>query len=240
MMFPLTPILRALAQITHPVLLGVVARSLLLAALAFLGLVPATSWLLHALANWLLGTAPWWGAGLLGGILSALAAYFLYLPVAAVVAALFCDQVAAAVEQDSYPGLAPARGATWTVQGWDALALGAKVLVAQFAALLGAVLLPGLGLVLGWAIGAWALGRGLFMAVAMRRCTRPEALALYAGSRWLIWLQGGLLTAAALLPVLNLLVPVVGVAAMVHVFHRRRPEGSRAVGRDAAGPGTVV
>ncbi len=73
------------------------------------------------------------------------------------------------------------------------MALGAQVLVLQAVALLLAFTLPGIGLVLGWAITGWAIGRGLFMAVAMRRMTRQQALGEYARRRIPVLIQGGLL-----------------------------------------------
>ena len=113
-------------------------------------------------------------------------------------------------------------GAALPAQLWDGVVVGALVLVMSGLSLLLALLLPGLGFVLGWAITAWAVGRGLFVAVAMRRMTRPEANALYGRHRWLVLLQGAALALAGSLPLVNLLVPVLGTACMVHVLMDRR------------------
>jgi len=67
-------------------------------------------------------------------------------------------------------------------------------------------------------VTGWAIGRGLFVAVAMRRMTRPEALAAYRARRLPVVVPGVLLALLSLLPPLNLLVPVVGIATMVHVL----------------------
>jgi uncharacterized protein involved in cysteine biosynthesis len=88
------------------------------------------------------------------------------------------------------------------------------------AALVLALLIPGVGLVLAWAIGAFAIGRGLFVAVAMRRMDRPEAEALYRRERSVVLAQGGIMALACYLPLLNLLLPVIGTAAMVHLLDR--------------------
>ena len=69
-------------------------------------------------------------------------------------------------------------------------------------------------------LAAWAIGRGLFMAVALRRCDRAAALGLYRRRRFAVVVQGGLVAAAALVPGLNLVAPVLGLAAMVHVLGR--------------------
>jgi len=96
------------------------------------------------------------------------------------------------------------------------------VLALQLVALVLAVLLPGVGLVLGWLVAGWAIGRGLFMGVAMRRMGRPEALRRYASQRLPVLAQGVMLALAGSVPGLNLLVPVVGTAVMVHVLNRVR------------------
>jgi uncharacterized protein involved in cysteine biosynthesis len=43
--------------------------------------------------------------------------------------------------------------------------------------------------------------------------------------------QGALITAAGMVPVLNILAPILGVAAMVHVLHRGHPAAAAVVGR---------
>jgi CysZ protein len=92
------------------------------------------------------------------------------------------------------------------------------VLLLNIVALLLAFLIPGIGLVLGWMIAAYAIGRGLFVAVAMRRMPREVAESAYAAHRFTVLLTGGVLAAAAYVPFANLLIPVIGVAAMVHVL----------------------
>ena len=51
--------------------------------------------------------------------------------------------------------------------------------------------------------------------------SRPDALALYRHRRLAAVVPGIVLALASTLPPLNLLVPVVGIAAMVHVFCNR-------------------
>jgi len=67
-------------------------------------------------------------------------------------------------------------------------------------------------------IAAYAIGRGLFVAVAMRRMPRPLAESLYRANRTVIWVQGAVLALTAYVPILNLLIPIIGVATMVHVL----------------------
>ena len=216
----LSPLTRAIAQLQDPVFLGVVWRSLALSGAVFLGLLAGSVWAVEqvvARPGWL-----GWLAGLAGGVGAALLALWLFVPVAVVIATLYMDRIAAAVDGRFYPGLPVPMGAPLAVQAWDGLALGAQVLALQVVALLLAVLLPGVGLVLGWLVAGWAIGRGLFMGVAMRRMGRAEALRRYARLRLPVLAQGVALALAGSVPGLNLLVPVVGTAAMVHVLNRAR------------------
>jgi uncharacterized protein involved in cysteine biosynthesis len=109
------------------------------------------------------------------------------------------------------------------------VAVGLRVLGLNLVSLLLAVFIPGIGVVLGWAITAWALGRGLFVATAMRRMTRTQAEARYREQRPLVLIQGAALALMGSIPFANLLLPVIGPAAMVHVL--------QAGGRGQAGPG---
>jgi CysZ protein len=212
----LSPLTRALGQLDDSVFLGVVLRSLLWAVACFVALHAAAVWAVHRLLDlhgWL-----GWTADLLGGIGASLLALWLFLPVAVIIGTLYIDRIARAVERRHYPELPPARGAPIASQVWDAIGIAARILLLNGLALVAALLLPGAGLILAWIIGGYAIGRGLFGAVAMRRMPRPAAEALYRRARPAVLAQGCLLALAAYVPVLNLLIPVVGTAAMVHVL----------------------
>ena len=215
----LDPPLRAFAQFDDRAFLSAVLHSVGWTALAFVAVGAWSGYAAHAaLAEH--GWLAWFGP-VLGVAVAALLAFILFLPVATAIAALFTDPIAAAVEARFYPGLPPANPAPLTQQAWDGIALGVRVLAWQCLALILAVMLPGVGLILGWAVSAWGLGRGLFVAVAMRRMDRAAAGALYRANRWSVLAQGALITAASLVPVLNLLAPILGTAAMVHVLHTK-------------------
>jgi uncharacterized protein involved in cysteine biosynthesis len=214
----LSPLFRALAQLDDPVFQGVVWRSLGWAAGCFIVLLLGSIWSVQHL---LAGHAIWaWLAAVLSGLGAALLAFWLFLPVAAVIGTLYLERIARAVERRFYPALAPAQGAPVAVQAWDGLAVGARILLLNVLALVLALLIPGIGLLIAWAVGAYAIGRGLFVAVAMRRMSRPDAQALYRRRRVRVLAQGGVLALAGYIPLLNLLIPVIGTAAMVHVMDR--------------------
>jgi CysZ protein len=214
------PSLRALAQLDDPVFLGVVWRSVVVALLGLVGLAALLVWGGEAALTghgWLA-----WLGGVLGGVGAALLALYLFLPVATLVAFLFVDRVAAAVERRCYPFLPPTRPAPLIDQTWDGIALGLRVLAWQVLTL--ALMLTPLAPVaapLGWLITAWSVGRGLFVAVAMRRMDRRDAASLYRARRPAVLVQGGLVAVGSVVPVLNLFVPVLGIAAMVHLLYEK-------------------
>jgi len=194
----------------------VVWRSVLFSALFFAALLGAAIAGVHhfAAAHGVLA----WALDALGSIAAGILAMWLFLPVAAAIGTLYFERIARAVEAVFYPGLPPARPAPLTDQIGDSLAVAARVLGLNLLALLLTILLPGIGLPLGWAVASWAIGRGLFVAVAMRRLNRPDAEALYRAVRPMVLVQGGAMAAAAYFPLANLLIPVIGTAAMVHVL----------------------
>ena len=196
--------------------LGVLLRSLLWSAACFIAIHVGTIWIVHRLLDlhgWL-----GWAADVLGGIGASLLALWLFLPVAAIIGTLYIDRIARAVERRHYPALPPASGAPIAAQLWDAISIAARILLLNVLALVAALILPGAGLILAWIIGGYAIGRGLFAAVAMRRMPRLAAETLYRRARLVVLTQGCILALAAYVPILNLLLPVIGTAAMVHVL----------------------
>jgi CysZ protein len=212
----LSPLARALAQLDDRIFLGVLLRSVAWSAVCFVLLHIATIWAVHHL----LDLHGWigWAADILSGIGASLLALWLFLPVAAIIGTLYIDRIARAVELRYYPNLPPARGASLAAQLWDAISIGLRILLLNLLALILVLILPGVGLVLAWIIGGYAIGRGLFVAVAMRRMPRLAADALYRRVRPVVLAQGCMIAVAGAIPVLNLLIPVVGTAAMVHVL----------------------
>lgn len=212
----LRPLVLAIAQLDDRAFLRVLLQSIALAALCFAALLAGLLWGVHramALPGWLA-----WIVDIAGTVGASLLAFWLFLPIAAAIGALFIETIARAVERRHYPALAPGEAAPLMVQVWDGIAVGLKILGLYVLALALAILLPGVGLVLAWAIGAFAIGRGLFVAVAMRRMPRSQAELLYRRHRGIILAQGGLMALASSVPLLNLLIPLIGTAAMVHVL----------------------
>ena len=210
------PTIRSVSQLADPVFLGVVVRGLAWAFGCFVVLHGVALWMVHGL---LAMDGPLaWAADLLATIGASLLAMWLFIPVAAAIATLYVDRIATAVERRYYPDMPPALGATLLEQILDAAMLGLRVLALALLALVLALLIPGLGLLLGWAVTAYAIGRGFFVAVAMRRMSRDQAEWTYRQNRSAALGQGAILALLTWVPFVNLLLPVLGIASMVHVL----------------------
>jgi CysZ protein len=210
------PIARAISQFDDPTFRGVMLRSLAWSAACFVALHIGAIWAVHRLLafhGWLA-----WTLDIFGSFGASILAFWLFLPVAAAIGTLYLDRIASAVEQRFYPWLPRPKSASILEQTWDGIAVGLKVLGLSIAALLLALIIPGLGAILGWMIAAYAIGRGLFVAVAMRRMPRTMAQSLYRRSRSIVLAQGAILALAAYVPLLNLLIPIIGTASMVHIL----------------------
>lgn len=214
---PLSTILsRALSQFDDRVFLGVVLRAVAWSALCFVLLHFLAVALVREFVAWEGPTG--WIADILATVGASLLSMWLFVPTAAAIATLYVDRIAEAVERRFYPDLPPAPGAPATEQVVDALALAARLLGLGLVALVLILTIPGIGFLCGWAITGYALGRGLFLSVAMRRMPRPDAMVVYRRHRWAVLAPGLVIGLVVWVPVLNLFVPVIAAAAMVHAL----------------------
>jgi uncharacterized protein involved in cysteine biosynthesis len=213
-----TACLLALRQLTDPTFLGPLARAFFAALLAFLGLAGLAAWAVGGMAGgegWLAGVA-----AALGGLFVLALAVWLFVPVMLGLAGLFLDPVSVAVERRHYPALPPAHGASLFAQARFNIGFAAKTGAIALAALPLLLFAPPFGAVALWLISTVALGHGLFEGVAQRRMDVPAARELRRQREAPVLGIGAILAAMALVPGLNLLVPVLGTAAMTHLLHR--------------------
>ena len=145
---------------------------------------------------------------------------FLMVPVASAFTGLFLEDVVDAVEDRHYPGLAPAVPQAWgeaIVQSANFLGLVIAVNALAFVVYLFA---GPAGPLVFWAVNGFLLGREYFTMVTQRRLPKAEVVRLRRANRGKLWLAGTLMAAPLSIPVVNLLVPVLGVATFTHIFHR--------------------
>ncbi|WP_163272447.1 sulfate transporter family protein [Chelativorans alearense] len=216
----------AASQLFTPAFRGAFFKSLGLTLLLLAGLwlafkelfeVYAMPWL-DALLPGLPAWAGWLGvlAAVTAGIGLALALALLIAPITAVVAGLFLDDVAEAVETVSYPQDPPGEAVPLVPAVWLSLKFFGVVVLANLAALL-LLLVPGVNIVIFLVVNAYLLGREFFEFAAMRFRSEAEAKRLRRHHAGTIFLAGFVIAAFLAVPLLNLLTPLFAAAMMVHL-----------------------
>ncbi len=221
---------RALGQMGDPRF----SRVLLQAVLVTLAGLALVFWVAMLSLGWLLPetvTLPWIGTvGFVDNLVSWAAvgvmlalSVVLMVPVAAGVVGFFLDEVAAAVEARHYPNLPPLFALGLSQQVADSLRFMALVIAVNIGALLVYVIAPPLAPVVFVLVNGFLLGREYFQLVAMRRLGPEGARALARRHFWRLWLGGTLMAAPLTVPLLNLVIPILGVAVFTHQYHRLAP-----------------
>lgn len=144
---------------------------------------------------------------------------FLMVPVASLFTGLFLDQVADAVEAKHYAHLPAADKVGFGDALIDSLKFFGLLVVVNILAIAIYFLSTLLAPVIFWIVNGILLGREYFQLVAMRRLGRKGANALRKKHRPMIWLAGFLMAVPLSIPVVNLFIPVLGVAVFTHIFH---------------------
>ena len=145
--------------------------------------------------------------------------FFLMIPVASAITSMFLDEVADAVEAVHYPALPPAQGVSFAESLRDtANALGV-IIGANLLAFILYVFLPFAIPFIFFGLNGYLLGREYFQLAAMRRVGRDGARALRKRHALTIWVAGVLMALPLVVPLLNLLIPILGAATFTHIFH---------------------
>ncbi len=147
---------------------------------------------------------------------------FLMVPVASAFTGLFLDDVADAVERRHYPQLADAPRAPFIDALIDSARYFGLLIVLNLLGIIVLAVSGGLGIVVLWLLNGYLLAREYFTMIALRRLPAREAHAMRQ-RHWLrLWVAGTLMAAPLTIPVLNLFIPVLGVATFTHLYHRLR------------------
>lgn len=215
----------AARQLGDPKLRTIIWWSLLLSLVLQVGIAWLGWWLLQSFATfewkWINEVVIWAsGAGVIVLALMLFPASF------GIVISIFLEQIADIVEAEHYPQLGKARG----IPIWTGIWTGVVFLLAVLA--INLVMLPfyvlalfiaGLGAVLFYAVNGWLAGRVYYEQVALRRLSPAEVKAWRRANAGVLWLTGIVIVFLGTIPILNLIVPVLGVAAMVHVAQTLKP-----------------
>ena len=220
-------IIKSCQQLPDAAFRRVLIKSLGLTILTFLALAFALSYSLgHLFSDNL--TLPYFGTEVSFGALISLSSFlilillsvFLMIPVATLVSSLFLEDVATAVEAKHYSYVqAPIKIPVVEIFKNNVNLLGVLIILNLLALFLSMFFLAFVPLIF-WALNGFLLGREYFQMVAMRHLGRQGAQEMRRHYSGRVWLAGIFMAAPLSVPILNLFVPLVGVAAFTHLFHR--------------------
>ena len=218
----------AVGQLGDPRLRTVLWQSLGLSLLLQVALGWLAWWALQRYAHfdiaWVDGLIRW-----LGGAAVVVLSLMLFPAAFGIVVSVFLERIADIVESTYYPELGPARGIPIWTGIWTGLVVLVAVVVLNLMMLplyIVALFVAGLGAVLFYGINGWLAARLYHELVALRRISPAEVKAWRQANRWVLWATGAVTVFLGTIPVLNLIVPVVGTAAMVHVAQTLKPPGA--------------
>jgi len=223
--------LKAVGQLGDPRLRQVLWLSTFLSLLVFAGLwiglwqllgsvpadsVPGLSWLTENL-----GEGFEWFAGGVFFVGMLLLTLMLFPAVITVIVGFFLERVVLAVEARHYPQLAAPRDVSLSETVMSTVKFGlivalVNVLALPFYALL--LFIPPMNVVLFYLVNGYLVSREYFELVALRRMDPVAASRLRRRNRGRLQLAGMLLVFVMTIPLVNLLIPVIAAAFMLHVF----------------------
>ncbi len=229
-MSPLVDFARALGQLDDPRFVRVIATGVGVTLAGLVALTAAVVWFVgwmmpDTLVLPLIGeigaidtVASWAALGLM-----LVLSIVLMIPVAALVVGFFLDDIAAAVEARHYAHLPPVEPLPLGAQFADGVRFLGVLVGVNLVALIAYIALPPLAPFVFWAVNGYLLGREYFGLVALRRLGPESARTLRRRHGFRIWLTGTLMVVPLTIPVVNVLVPVLGVAVFTHQFQRLAP-----------------
>lgn len=225
----LAALYKAFAQLSDPKLRRVVRWGVAGALSSYIALV-ALAW--TVLTQVRLFDQGWAdiGTDLAVGFLALVVPILFFPALATTIMSAMLEGVADAVEARHYPALNWPRPQKWA----EVLLTTLRFLVVMVAVnllalpLYAVLLFTGFTAVLAIVVNGYLLGREYFEVVALRRLDPREARLAFRHHLGKFWLAGAVIAFLFSVPLVNLLMPVVATAFMVHLF-QSLPQGSEAV-----------
>ena len=210
-------LIRAVGALTAPPMRRVVGLSLGLAVGTFAALWLAIGAILYRTAffEWRLLN---WLVDLFGGFGVLVLSWLLFPAAVTLIMGFYLERVAAAVEVLDYPARGPPRRQPVAELIGAPLRLTLLTLVLNLLALPVYLLVPGINLFLFFVLNGYLFGRGYFEVVALRRLDLGEARRVRSRFAGRIFLGGVVVAGLFVLPLVNLVAPVIATAFMLHIF----------------------
>ena len=210
----------AIGQLPDPAFRAVLWRSVGLSLLVFIA-IGAGAW--FGLSRVPRFETEWLNAvvALVSGLGLLFVMALVFPAVATAMVGLFLDDIAAAVEARHYPADPPGRPlpfVTALVTGlrFLALVIGLNLLILPLYLLF--IWLPPINLVIFYVLNGYLLSREYFELAAGRHAERAVQHRLWRRHRGRLVADGVLVALGLTVPIVNLLMPLVATAAMVHEF----------------------
>lgn len=144
---------------------------------------------------------------------------FLMIPTAAAFINIFSDEVVDAVEHKHYPHLDQPSPLPLSDAIWESLRFLGIVILANIAVLILSIIFIPFAPLIYILINGLVLGREFYFAIAARRNSADDARRLLKKNIGPIWIAGALLMVPMSVPLFNLIIPILGVAAFTHIYH---------------------
>lgn len=169
---------------------------------------------------WWIGEVTWLSsvASAAGIFMMMVLSVFLMVPVASAFTGFFLDEVAEAVEEKHYPHLTSAKPVGLGENIRESLSFLGVMIGANLLALI--LYFTPLAPFVFWGLNGFLLGREYFFMVAVRHLGRDAARQARARNMPVIWFAGILMVMPLSIPIVNLLIPILGVATFTHLFHQ--------------------
>lgn len=223
---------KSIAQLSDPKFRSVIVKSLLYAVIALIisfivifqlaGLIPPSDW------DWVNTIVSWFS-----GFGAFMVAIFLFPLTMSAVIGIFLDDIADAVEAKHYPNDPVSRDVPLWSSIWDALKFFAVIILCNLLAL-PLYLIPGVNLVVYYVLNGYLLSREFFQQVAVRHHTMKDVTRIRKVKSMEIFLTGIVIAFCMTIPVLNLIIPIIATATMVHLYKARAKAGVASTAVDVA------
>ena len=211
----LKALFKALRDVVSPELRSILFKAIAMTAALFAVILI----LVEVTVNYLVRFSWSWADWVLSigtGLILVVAFFFLTAPVTVAFAGLFLDGIAERVEKKHYPADQPGTALAGFSALLVSLRFGGLVLLVNLA-LLPAIFF-GVGAILLLIINAYLLSREYFEMAAMRHMPVDDALRVRRENGPVIFVSGFVPAVLALVPIVNLAVPLFATAYFVHIF----------------------
>tara|TARA_Y100001960_G_scaffold331107_1_gene427046 strand:- start:1226 stop:1906 length:681 start_codon:yes stop_codon:yes gene_type:complete len=214
----------SIRQLPDPAFRKVLIRALVLAIIVFVGLAGVVWFVLAGTSLfrfWFLEMI----VDVLGGVAAAVVTWLLFPAVASLFVSLFLEDIVDAVDIRHYPDDPRARAVALSTTivvalRFTGITLALNIVVLPFYFL--TFWFPPFALVIFYCLNGYLLSREYYELVALRHLDPADAAMIRKNNKRCLFLAGVVVTFFFTIPIVNLFAPVIGVAAMAHIFRSLR------------------